>query len=95
MLILPYLPCKFAQPAVVTNKNNLLRGIFLPAGGPDRLGLRGKLCVTILVKTFSLLRVITMICAFSNTFENVAKCMDFNLFSGGEGKAKGNLYYQL
>lgn len=29
MLILPYLPCKFAQPAVVTNKNNLLRGIFL------------------------------------------------------------------
>ena len=36
MLILPYLPCKnkmkgqLAQAVVVTNKNNLLKGIFLP-----------------------------------------------------------------
>ena len=34
---------------------------------------------------FSLLHVITMICAFSNTFENLAKCMDFDLFSGVVG----------
>lgn len=39
----------------------------------------------------------TMICAFSNTFENLAKCMGFNLFSGGGGggQAKDKVYYQL
>ena len=37
----------------------------------------------------------TMICAFSNTFENR---MGFNLFSGGGGgggQAKDKVYYQL